>query len=228
MLNNLQNKGLMNSLADTCVGTKKRSDIFVPVKHPIMKKLVSTICILSLFTCLHAQTQASLKLKLPVLDKSPMDMAYFPSDYPVRKIQDKASDPLVARIIYSRPQKDGRVLFGELIEYNTVWRLGANEATEIEFFKDVKIGGKKLLKGRYTMYAIPTPAQWTIIFNKDTDIWGAFKYDEKKDVLRVTVPVQKTASVAEIFSMNFNKTSTGADLIMAWDDVSVSLPVSLK
>jgi hypothetical protein len=178
-----------------------------------MKKLVSTICILCFFTCIQAQTQASLKLKLPVLDKSPMDMAYFPSDYPVLKIQDKASDPLVARIIYSRPQKDGRVLFGELIEYNTVWRLGANEATEIEFFKDVRIGGKKLLKGRY---------------NKDTDIWGAFKYDEKKDVLRVTVPVQKTASVAEIFSMNFNKTSAGADLIIAWDDVSVNLPISLK
>ena|SRR6476469_1397530 len=114
-----------------------------------MKKLVSTIFILCLFTCIQAQTQASLKLKLPVLDKSPMDMAYFPADYPVLKIQDKATDPLVARIIYSRPQKDGRILFGELIEYNTVWRLGANEATEIEFFKDVKIGGKKLVKGRY-------------------------------------------------------------------------------
>ena len=193
-----------------------------------MKKLVSTLCVLCLFICLNAQNSAPLKLKIPVLDKSPMDMAYFPADYPVLRIQDKANDPLVARIIYSRPQKDGRILFGELIEYNTVWRLGANEATEIEFFKDVKIGGKKLFKGRYTMYAIPTPSQWTIIFNKDTDIWGAFKYDEKKDVLRVTVPVQKTASVAEIFSMNFNKTAAGADLVISWDDVSVNLPVSLK
>src|ERR1700760_3620077 len=77
------------------------------------------------------------------MDKSPMDMAYFPTDYPVLKIQDKAPGPLVARAIYSRPQKNGRKLFGELVEYGKVWRLGANEATELEFFQDVKIDNKK-------------------------------------------------------------------------------------
>jgi hypothetical protein len=193
-----------------------------------MKKLFATLLIASSFLYGSAQGQASVKPKVPVLDKSPMDMAYYPSNYPVLKIQDKASEPLLARVIYSRPQKDNRVIFGELIDYNTVWRLGANEATEIEFFKDVKIGGKKLLKGRYTMYAIPTPAKWTIIFNKDTDIWGAFKYDEKKDVLRVDVPVQKTKDVLDVFTMEFNKSANGVDLNIAWDDVSVTLPISLK
>jgi hypothetical protein len=193
-----------------------------------MKKLFATLLIASSFLYGSAQGQASVKPKVPVLDKSPMDMAYYPSNYPVLKIQDKASEPLLARVIYSRPQKDNRVIFGELIDYNTVWRLGANEATEIEFFKDVKMGGKKLLKGRYTMYAIPTPAKWTIIFNKDTDIWGAFKYDEKKDVLRVDVPVQKTKDVLDVFTMEFNKSANGVDLNIAWDDVSVTLPISLK
>jgi hypothetical protein len=193
-----------------------------------MKKLFGTLLILSAFLCGSAQGQASVKPKVPVLDKSPMDMAYYPSNYPVLKIQDKATEPLLARVIYSRPQKDNRVIFGELIDYNTVWRLGANEATEIEFFKDVKVGGKKLLKGRYTMYAIPTPARWTIIFNKDTDIWGAFKYDEKKDVLRVDVPVQKTKDILDVFTMEFNKSANGADLNIAWDDVTVTLPISLK
>ena len=155
-------------------------------------------------------------------------MSYYPADYPVLKIQDKASEPLLARVIYSRPQKDNRTIFGELIEYNTVWRLGANEATEIEFYKDVKIGGKKLLKGRYTMYAIPTTSQWTVIFNKDTDIWGAFKYDQKKDVLRVNVPVQKTTDVVEAFTMDFEKSTNGVDLVIAWDDAQVSVPISLK
>ena len=61
-----------------------------------------------------------------------------------------------------------------------VWRLGANEATEIEFYKDVKIGGKKVPKGRYTLYAIVSENVWTMILNKDTDTWGAFKYDSKK------------------------------------------------
>ena len=194
----------------------------------IMKNLF--VAFLILFSCLYgsAQTQASFKTKLTVLDKSPMDMAYFPNNYPVLKIQDKVSDPLTARLIYSRPQKDNRVVFGELIEYNTVWRLGANEATEIEFFKDVKIDGKKLAKGRYTMYAIPTLSKWTIIFNKDTDIWGAFKYDEKKDVLRVDVPVQKTPETVEAFTMAFNKSASGADLFIAWDNVYVTLPIGLK
>ena len=107
-------------------------------------------------------------------------MAYYPANYPVLKIQDKATEPLVARVIYSRPQKEGRVIFGELVEYGSVWRLGANEATEIELYKDVKIKDKKLAKGRYSLFAIPTEKAWTIVFNKDTDTWGAFKYDDKK------------------------------------------------
>src|SRR5438046_8240301 len=127
-------------------------------------------------------TSKSQSNNLPPVDKSPMDMCYYPNNYPVLKIQDKATEPLLARVIYSRPQKNGRLIFGELVEYGKVWRLGANEATEIELYKDVKVKDKKLAKGRYTLYAIPTESQWTIIFNKDTDIWGAFKYDEKKDV----------------------------------------------
>jgi hypothetical protein len=193
-----------------------------------MKKLLFALVMLVPTFYASAQAQASVKFKLPVLDKSPMDMAYYPANYPVLKIQDKAAEPLLARVIYSRPQKDNRTIFGDLIEYNTIWRLGANEATEIEFFKDVKVGGKKLSKGRYTMYAIPTASQWTIIFNKDNDTWGAFKYDEKKDVLRVDVPVQKATEIAEAFTMSFNKSTNGADLVIAWDNVAVTLPVSVK
>ena len=167
-------------------------------------------------------------VKIPQLDKSPMDMAYYPDNYPVLKLRDKSIEPLVARVIYSRPQKEGRTIFGGLVEYGNVWRLGANEATEIELYKDVKIKDKKLVKGRYTLYAIPTETQWTIIFNKDTDIWGAFKYDEKKDALRIPLPVQKSASVAEAFSIQFSKTSTGADMMIAWDEAMVSLPFTFK
>ncbi len=67
--------------------------------------------------------------KLPPVDKSQLDMCYYPVNYPVLKIQDKITEPLVARIIYSRPQKNGRQIFGELVTYGEVWRLGANEAT---------------------------------------------------------------------------------------------------
>ncbi|MEJ7912407.1 MAG: DUF2911 domain-containing protein, partial [Chitinophagaceae bacterium] len=187
------------------------------------------LCLLVSVNSLLAQTMvAAPTVKIPALDKSPMDMAYFPANFPVLKIQDKVSIPLAARVIYSRPQKNGRPVFGELVEYGKVWRLGANEATEIEFFKDVTIGNKKVLKGKYTVYALVNPADWTFILNKETDVWGAFKYDEKKDVVRLTVPVQKVVEPAEAFSILLDKSAIGMDLIVAWDDVKVALPVSLK
>lgn len=171
-----------------------------------------------------ATIQTGVAIKVPQLDKSPMDMAYYPANYPVLRIQDKADEPLVARVIYSRPQKEGRTIFGGLVEYGKIWRFGANEATEIELYRDVKINNKKLSKGRYTLYAIPTENEWTVIFNKDTDIWGAFKYDEKKDVLRVTVPVQKLSTPVDPFSIDFSKSAGGADMLIAWDEAMVTLP----
>lgn len=165
--------------------------------------------------------------KFPPMDKSPMDVSYYPVNYPILKIQDRATEPLLARVVYSRPQKSGRSVFGELVEYGKVWRLGANEATEVEFYKDVKVGGKKLKKGRYTMYALVSQDKWTIIFNSDTDTWGAFKYDAKKDVLRTDVPVQKNNEVLESLSMTFEKANGGFNLVAGWDDVVVRLPISL-
>lgn len=167
-------------------------------------------------------------MKLPAIDKSPMDMAYYPVNYPVLKIQDKATEPLVARVIYSRPQKNNRTVYGELVEFNKVWRLGANEATEIEFYRDVKIGGKKIPKGKYTLYALVEPQKWTMILNKDTDTWGAFKYDEKKDIVRVSVPTQQTTESVDAFTMFFEKTVNGINLNIAWDMLQVSLPIALK
>lgn len=191
-----------------------------------MKKFLLAFFFLSAVFLSNAQTMVGLKL--PAFDKSPMDMVYYPVNYPVLKIQDKATEPLAARVIYSRPQKAGRSVFGELVEYGKVWRLGANEATELEFFKEVKIGNKKIPKGKYTLYAVVNAADWTIILNKETDIWGAFKYDEKKDVVRINVPVQKLPEAAEAFTMYFEKAPIGTNLIIAWDEVKVALPIALK
>ncbi len=194
-----------------------------------MKKIILFLSLSFSTYLVMGQTSVSLaSVKVPALDKSPMDMAYYPANYPVLKIQDKISSPLLARIIYSRPQKNGRTVFGELVELGKVWRLGANEATEVEFFKDVKIANKRISKGKYTMYALVNSADWTVILNKDTDVWGAFKYDEKKDVVRSTVPVQKLPEATEMFTMFFEKATNGIDLIMMWDDVKVVLPVSIN
>ncbi|MEP7109020.1 MAG: DUF2911 domain-containing protein [Ferruginibacter sp.] len=182
-----------------------------------------SIAVILMFGCCFA---LQAQIKLPPVDKSPMDMSYYPNGYPVLKIQDKVTEPLVARVIFSRPQKNGRTIFGELLEYGKVWRLGANEATEIEFFQNVKIGSTRIKKGRYTMYCIPNAEKWTIIINKETDTWGSFKYDESKDIVRIDVPVQKQSDVLEAFVMVFDKNPTGAGLIIAWDNFKVILPIS--
>lgn len=175
---------------------------------------------------------AKAQSELPQVDKSPMDMSYYPVNYPVLKIQDKVNGPLVARVIYSRPKKEGRVIFGGLVDYGKIWRLGANEATEIEFYRKVNIGGKKVSRGRYTLYAVVNENTWTFILNKATDTWGAFKYDSTKDVIRVTVPVEKSNVGQEYFGMMFEKAETNStdsiiNLVVAWDAVRLNLPIKL-
>lgn len=187
-----------------------------------MKSSLLTFLLLLTISGLNAQSAV-----IPETDKSPLDICYYPDNYPVLKIQNKTKDLLQARVIYSRPQKNGRKVFGELLEYGKLWRLGANEATEVEFYKEVRIGGKKVPKGRYTLYAIPYENQWTFIINKDTDTWGAFKYDAKKDIVRMELPVKKLKEAVEFFSMVFEKTSSGCQLNIAWDDVMVSVPISM-
>ena len=184
-----------------------------------MKKTIGLLVVFQLFfICLLAQTN------FPPIDKSPMDMSYYPANYPVQKINDKVTEPLAARVVYSRPQKAGRSIFGGLVKYGEVWRMGANEATEIEFFKHVRFGGKKINKGRYTLYAIVNETSWTIIINKETDTWGSFKYDVKKDLVRKDVTVQKTDTILESLAMAFEKTNTGFNLVIGWDNVKVSVP----
>lgn len=187
-----------------------------------MKKLTS--CFIILF--LSSITVIAQSTEFPPMDKSPMDMSYYPVNYPALKIQNKVTEPIVARIIYSRPQKGGRTIFGGLVEYGKVWRLGANEATEIEFYKHVRIGGKKIPKGRYTLYATVYEDKWTIILNKETDIWGAFKYDSKKDILRTDVTVQKTSDALEALAIVFEKSTDGLNLVIGWDTVKVVLPIT--
>lgn len=186
-----------------------------------MKKLLLLVTASCIFL-----SGAFSQTKLPPVDKSPMDMSYYPNGYPVSKIQDKPTEPLAARVIYSRPMKNGRTVFGDLLEYGKVWRLGANEATEIEFFQNVKIGGTKIKKGRYTLYCIPYADKWTIMLNKETDTWGSFKYDSKKDIVKTDVAVQKQTEITEAFTMAFEKAASGISLIIAWDDVKITLPIA--
>lgn len=170
-------------------------------------------------------SQALAQEALPPLDKSPLDVAYYPANYPVLKIQNKVTEPLLARVVYSRPKKESRSIFGGLVEYGKLWRLGANEATEIEFYRSVTINGKKIAKGRYTLYAIVNENDWVFIVNKETDTWGSFKYDASRDVVRVEVPVKKMEASVESLVMSFQKENGRVNLWVAWENVKAALPI---
>jgi len=160
------------------------------------------------------------------LDKSPMDVSYCPPNYPILKMNGKATEQPIARLLYSRPQKNGREIFGGIVIQGELWRLGANEATEIEFFRNVKVAGKMLLKGRYTMYAITNGDSWTVIFNTDRDIWG-LAHNPKKDVLKIEAKVQNTESVTEAFTMYFEPVkANNYQFVIAWDKSKASFPFS--
>ena len=159
-------------------------------------------------------------------DRSPMDMVYFPTDYPLLKMAGKTSAPPLMRIIYSRPQKQGRPIFGGLVKYDVPWRLGANESTEIEFFSAATVAGKTVKAGRYVLYCIPQETKWTFVLNSNLYSWG-LEQNKLKDVMQFEVPVEKTNLAIEYFTIACEKKSEKSTaLIFLWDDVKAKLPVS--
>lgn len=173
-----------------------------------MKKIVLIITILTFIPTLHAQ-------EFPTMDSSPMDLALARAD--------KKSPP-TARVIYSRPQKKGRDIFGDLVPYNEVWRTGANEATELSVYVPIMFGKTIIKPGIYTLYTIPNEDKWTIIINSDTNVWGAFSYKKEKDVARITVPCMQAAAPIETLSMIFRPEKNGTTLMIGWDDHYVEIP----
>lgn len=161
-----------------------------------------------------------------VPDHSPMDMVYFPGDYPLLKMADKTASPPLMRIIYSRPQKQNRKIFNGLIKYGVPWRLGANESTEIEFFSVATIQNKTIKPGRYILYCIPQETKWTLVFNSNLYSWG-LQQNQQKDLMKFEVPVEKNNGVIEYFTIAIEKRSDkNGEIIFLWDDVKATLPVS--
>lgn len=154
----------------------------------------------------------------PRLDASPMDISIARND---------DMSPLI-RVIYSRPQKRNRVIFGDLVPLGKVWRTGANEATELEVYETLKFGDEIITPGTYTLYTIPNEKEWIVIINCDTNAWGAYSYDEGLDLARISVPSKNAAATIESLSMAFKPNPNGVSLMIGWDDRFIEVPFIKK
>lgn len=129
-------------------------------------------------------------------------------------------DGIEVKVDYHQPSARGREIMGGLVPYGKVWRTGANNATTISFSDDVKIAGKGLPAGKYSLFTIPGDSEWTIIFNSQTDIWGT-QYSKDSDVLRVDVSSVLTDEMTETFEI---KVANDA-VVLAWENTMVKIPV---
>jgi len=176
-----------------------------------MKKVYFTV---GFVLCFIFQNQLYAQ-KFDQLDVNPIDIAYLRNT--------NISKPIV-KVVYGRPHKKSTKVFGEQIPYGKIWSTGANEATEVKFYDDIKFGDKIVKAGTYVLHSIPGEKEWTIILNSNTDTWGSYFYDPSKDIARITVPAEK-AKELEVFSIAFRKNYKDTYMVLAWDTTRVSIPL---
>ena len=171
-----------------------------------MKNLITLLLLCSVsLNLLQAQNYKGI-------DKSPLDMIEFPTS-------NSETNKLI-RVLYSRPQLNGRDIT-KLVPDGKLWRVGANEATELTLYVPMQVGGKILEAGSYTIYAIPNLDKMTIIINKATHVWGSYSYNESLDIARVDVPISESIESLEALSMAFEATGTGVNLYAGWETYRV-------
>ena len=136
-------------------------------------------------------------------------------------------------VVYCSPAKKDRVVFGVLVTYQKIWRTGANEPTTFKTESNIKVNGKELPAGRYSLWTKPGKETWDIIFNKEVPDWGVTilsggaetTRNSSKDLVTVTVPVKNIDSVKERFTINFENKEQPY-LTLAWDKTKVNVPIS--
>lgn len=173
--------------------------------------------LLALATVLTQPASAQRTVEPPEARSSPMRVAHTTLE-----------NGTYAKVVYGSPHKRGREIFGELVPYGEVWRLGANEATEVTFTGDVNFAGQPLEAGTYALFAIPGQQTWTMIVNNHLGQWGAYTYNEERDVLRVEVPAARIDSSYEAFTVSFEEADRGTDLVFAWDQTRVVVPIGVR
>ncbi|HEY1792066.1 MAG TPA: DUF2911 domain-containing protein [Opitutaceae bacterium] len=149
----------------------------------------------------------------------------FPQASPTATVRERVGVTDI-EVVYSRPSARGRTMLGGNNPFGEVWRTGANSATRVSFSTPVTVEGSPLAAGTYELFTIPGKEQWTIIFQKAGNQWGAYSYDQKNDALRVTVAPQEVARHVETFLIDVNDIRPeSATLDLIWEHTLV--PVKL-
>ena len=183
------------------------------------------------------QTRASLPINFnpPSLagdDASPMDLLQYPNMSRLRNYVEEAdleaNEPQV-RVVYSRPQMKGRKVFGDLLKFGEVWRVGANETTTITFFYDVTIAGTAVKAGTYGLFATVNKDNWEFILHNNIQSWGNTNHNDEDNVLKVIAKTEKTPSTLEALSMTFVEKGTNQlDLVVGWENTMARLPITVN
>ena len=149
-----------------------------------------------------------------------------PASSPLQTIKQNIALSAIT-VEYSRPSAKGRIIFGDLVPYDKVWRTGANQSTKITFGGDMVVEGNRIQKGNYALYTIPGKTEWTIIFSKNTTWWGAYPYTETEDLLRFKVKSIALPSSVETFTINFdNSSANSTTMVLLWEKTRVPIVIS--
>jgi len=182
------------------------------------------------------ETRASLPINLnpPSMagsDASPMDLLQYPEMSRLRNFveeKDLAANEPQVRVVYSRPQLKGRKIFGDLLSYGEMWRVGANETTLVTFFTDVTVGGKDLKAGTYGLFAMVNEGEWEFILHKNTQSWGNVNHDDEDNVVSVKAKTEKTPATLEALSMTFVEQGEMLELVVGWENTMARLPIKVN
>lgn len=162
-------------------------------------------------------------------------VAYSILSSPVQSPKDEITynfEGLDIKVVYYRPYKKGRLIFGSadeqaLVPYGKYWRLGANDATEITFSKDVVFGGQPVAAGSYRMYAVPGPESWEVSLNSELGQFGYMEPNYALDVTKVEVPVESASSETEQFTIRFTSEAQGVKMHFEWDRTQAIVPIAI-
>ena len=149
------------------------------------------------------------------VDNNPHDIVYYRSGL--------EGTPQI-KVVYGRPDAKDEKVFGTQVPFGEIWDTGTNESTEVKFYCDIMFGNKYVKAGTYSLYAIPNKNYWIIILNGKTDTYGAHFYDPKYNIATIEVPAIKGQRL-ENFTIGFSSKNYGTQMVLAWAETRVNIPL---